>query len=123
MDWRVAMIHAHHCTHHRTRKLLCVVDCGRDPGIERSRMMTGPELARRSRISRGHLYHIENESFTPSLRTLKRFLLVGCWLEAAPTLNSSEIVLEDSLSERLGRSALLEFSTSRTSLANVGSGS
>ena len=35
-------------------------------------MLTQSELAKRSGIVRSHLYHIENESFVPSLRTLEK---------------------------------------------------
>src|SRR5712692_7327321 len=60
-----------------------------------SRMLTLAELARRSGISRGHLFHIENRDFAPSLATLERIcqgLGVGpdrLWMSV------SELLLED----------------------------
>lgn len=65
--------------------------------LRRARMLTGPELARRARMSRGHLYHIENIRFAPSVATVER--IAGA-LEIGPgrllVLGPSEIVLEDS---------------------------
>jgi len=70
--------------------------------LRRSRRMTGQELARRSQISRGHLHHIENQSFTPSLRTLEKLSVgLGVGLRRLLTLNSSEIVLEDSFIQQI----------------------
>jgi len=60
-------------------------------------MLSASELARRSGISRGHLHHVENRSFTPSLRTLEKISFgLGVGLGRLLTLTSSEIVLEDS---------------------------
>ena len=65
--------------------------------LRRSKMLTASDLAKRSGISRGHLHHVENESFAPSLRTLERISAgLGVGLGRLLTLNSSEIVLEDS---------------------------
>jgi len=65
--------------------------------LRRSRMLTASELAKRSRISRGHLHHVENKSFMPSLRTLEKISVgLGVGLGRLLTLNSSEVVLEDS---------------------------
>jgi transcriptional regulator with XRE-family HTH domain len=64
--------------------------------LRRSRMLSASELARRSGISRGHLHHVENRSFTPSLRTLAKISAgLGVGLGRLLTLNSSEILLED----------------------------
>src|SRR5207237_208528 len=64
--------------------------------LRRSRMLSASELARRSGISRGHLHHVENRSFTPSLRTLEKISVgLGVGLGRLLTLNSFEIVLED----------------------------
>jgi transcriptional regulator with XRE-family HTH domain len=70
--------------------------------LRRSRMLSQPELARRSGISRGHLHHVENETFVPSLRTLEK-LSVGLdvGLGRLLTLNPSEIVLEDQFVQRV----------------------
>ncbi len=65
--------------------------------LRRSRMLTASELAKRARISRGHLHHVENESFAPSLRTLERLsAALGVGLGRLLTLDASEVVLEDS---------------------------
>jgi transcriptional regulator with XRE-family HTH domain len=70
--------------------------------LRRSRMLTASELAKRSGISRGHLHHVENRSFTPSLRTLEKIsvgLSVG--VGRLLTLTSSEVVLEDSFVQQV----------------------
>src|SRR6266404_894843 len=65
--------------------------------LRRSRMLTASELAKGSRISRGHLHHVENQSFMPSLRTLEKISAgLGVGVGRLLTLNSSEVVLEDS---------------------------
>ncbi len=65
--------------------------------LRRSRMLTQSELARRSRISRGHLFHVENKRFVPSVRTLEKISAgLGVGVGRLLTLNSSEVVLEDS---------------------------
>ncbi len=70
--------------------------------LRRSRKMTGQELARRSQISRGHLHHIENQSFRPSLRTLEKLSVgLGIGVGRLLTLDSSEIVLEDSFIQQI----------------------
>jgi transcriptional regulator with XRE-family HTH domain len=64
--------------------------------LRRSRMLSQSELARRSRISKGHLHHVENRTFVPSLRTLEKLSDgLGVGLGRLLTLNSSEIVMED----------------------------
>jgi len=71
--------------------------------LRRSRMLSASELAaRRSGISRGHLHHVENRSFTPSLRTLEKISFgLGVGLGRLLTLNSSEIVLEDAFIQQV----------------------
>ena len=70
--------------------------------LRRSRMLSASELARRSGISRGHLHHVENRSFTPSLRTLEKISFgLGVGLRRLLTLNSSEIVLEDAFIQQV----------------------
>src|SRR5258708_36261933 len=70
--------------------------------LRRSRMLTAWELAKRSHISRGPLHHVENESFVPSLRTLEKLSVgLGVGLGRLLTLNSSELVLEDSVVQQV----------------------
>jgi len=70
--------------------------------LRRSRMLSASELARRSGISRGHLHHVENRSFTPSLRTLEKISVgLGVGVGRLLTLNSSEVVLEDSFVQQV----------------------
>jgi len=70
--------------------------------LRRSRMLTASELAKRSRISRGHLHHVENKSFVPSLRTLEKIsAALGVGVGRLLTLNSSEVVLEDSFIQEI----------------------
>src|SRR5258707_1830596 len=70
--------------------------------LRRSRMLTPSELAKRSRISRGHLHHVENKSFMPSLRTLEKISAgLGVGVGRLLTLNSSEVVLEDSFVQQV----------------------
>lgn len=65
--------------------------------LRRARMLTSPELARRARISRGHLFHIENKRFQPSLATLERIASgLETGLGRLLALTPHEIVLEDS---------------------------
>jgi transcriptional regulator with XRE-family HTH domain len=67
-------------------------------------MLSASELARRSGISRGHLHHVENQSFKPSLRTLARISAgLGIGLGRLLTLRQSEIVLEDSFIQQIKR--------------------
>jgi transcriptional regulator with XRE-family HTH domain len=69
--------------------------------LRRSRMLTASELAKRSRISRGHL-HVENKSFMPSLRTVEKIsAAMGVGVQRLLTLNSSEVVLEDSFIQEI----------------------
>jgi transcriptional regulator with XRE-family HTH domain len=66
--------------------------------FRRSRMLTQSELARRSQISRGHLYHVENQSFVPSLRTLEKLsvgLDVGLGRLLTLSAAAPDFVLED----------------------------
>src|SRR5258708_36803896 len=70
--------------------------------LRRSKMLTASELAKRSRISRGHLHHVENKSFMPSLRTLEKISAgLGVGVGRLLTLNASEIVLEDSFIQQV----------------------
>ena len=65
--------------------------------LRESRMMTRPQLARRSKVSRSHLWHIEQGHMMPSLATLERIseaLNVGLIRFFIP--DSGEAVLEDS---------------------------
>jgi transcriptional regulator with XRE-family HTH domain len=65
-------------------------------------MLTASELAKRSRISRGHLHHVENKSFVPSLRTLEKICAgLGVGMGRLLTLNSPEAVLEDSFIQEI----------------------
>ena len=64
-------------------------------------MLSASELARRSGISRGHLHHVENRSFTPSLRTLEKISFgLGVGLRRLLTLNSSGSCLKTRLSSK-----------------------
>src|SRR5216684_9341056 len=73
--------------------------------LRRSRCLTGPELAKRSGMSRGHLFHIEHETFAPSLRTLEKLsvgLGVGLGrLLALSAADSNTFVFEDSFSRQV----------------------
>ena len=70
--------------------------------LRRSRMLSPSELAKRSRISRGHLHHIENETFAPGLVTLERLSAgLGVGVQRLLALNPSEVVLEDSFIQEI----------------------
>ena len=65
--------------------------------LRESRMMTRPQLARRSEVSRSHLWHIEQGHMIPGLGTLEKIseaLNVGLIRFFIP--DSGEEVLEDS---------------------------
>lgn len=71
--------------------------------LRRSRMLTASALAKRSHISRGHLFNIENESFSPGIRTLEKIsAALDIGLGRLLTLGPSEIVLEDSFVQQVG---------------------
>ena len=64
--------------------------------LRESRMMTRPQLARRSKVSRSHLWHIEQGHMVPGLSTLERIseaLDVG--LVRLFSRSDDEFLLED----------------------------
>ena len=70
--------------------------------LRRSRMLSPSELAKRSRVSCGHLHHIENQKFVPSVRTLERLCAgLGVGVPRLLALNPSEVVLEDSFIQEI----------------------
>jgi transcriptional regulator with XRE-family HTH domain len=65
--------------------------------LRESRMMSRPQLARHSKISRSHLFHIEQGDLTPGIGTLEkisRALDVGMGRLLAAR-SDSEVLLED----------------------------
>lgn len=70
--------------------------------LRRSRMLTAPELAKRSGMSRGHLHQVENQKYAPSLHTLERLsAALGVGVARLLSLKSPEIVLEDAFIQQL----------------------
>ena len=64
--------------------------------LRQARMLTLSELAKRSSISRGHLFHVENRTFAPSLATLEK-ICRGLRLDTNRllTMSVSDLLLED----------------------------
>ena len=70
--------------------------------LRESRMMTRPQLARRSKVSRSHLWHIEQGHMMPGLSTLKKIseaLNVG--LARMLSRSDAEFLLEDTFIREL----------------------
>jgi transcriptional regulator with XRE-family HTH domain len=64
--------------------------------LRESRAMSRPELARRSNVSRSHLWHIERGHNTPNLRTLEKISAsLGVGLRHFFSRSDAEILLED----------------------------
>jgi transcriptional regulator with XRE-family HTH domain len=64
--------------------------------LRQSRMLSLSELARRTRIAKGHLHGIEHARYTPSLPTLEKLSLgLGISVGRLLTMKSPEFVLED----------------------------
>ena len=64
--------------------------------LRQSRMMTRPQLARRSNVSRSHLWHIEQGHIVPGLGTLEKIseaLNIG--LLRLFSRSEAELLLED----------------------------
>jgi transcriptional regulator with XRE-family HTH domain len=68
--------------------------------LRQLRMMTRPQLAQRSRISRSYLWHVKHGHHAPSLSTLEK---VACSLDVSLNrlFSQSEILLEDAVVREL----------------------
>lgn len=65
--------------------------------LREARSLSQPQLARRSRIARSHLWGIENGQFVPGIATLQRISnALGVGVSRFLTKSDSEMLLEDS---------------------------
>jgi transcriptional regulator with XRE-family HTH domain len=64
--------------------------------LREARSLSQPQLARRSRIARSHLWGIENGRFVPGITTLQRISdSLGVGVGRLLTKSESEMLLED----------------------------